>query len=73
MMFRRILHLFRTLRETPEQYARRIGVTIGKNCYINTKNWSSEPYLITIGNNVQVTQGVCIHTHGGAGFKSEAS
>lgn len=50
---------------TPEKYARHIGVTIGKNCLIDTRNWSSEPYLITIGNNVQVTRGVSIHTHGG--------
>ena len=28
--------------------------------------WPSEPYLITIGNNVQITRGVAIHTHGGA-------
>ena len=45
--------------------ARHMGVTIGKNCLIDTRNWSSEPYLITIGNNVQVTRGVSIHTHGG--------
>ena len=50
---------------TPENYARRIGVKIGKNCLIDTRNWSSEPYLITIGNNVQVTKDVSIHTHGG--------
>ena len=46
-------------------YARFIGVKIGKNCLIATKNWSSEPYLIEIGNNVQVTSNVSVHTHGG--------
>ncbi len=50
----------------PEKYARKIGVTIGKNCLIYTRNWSSEPYLITIGNHVQVTKDVYFHTHGGA-------
>ena len=50
---------------SPKKYARHIGVTIGKNCFIDTRNWSSEPYLITIGDNVQVTRGVSIHTHGG--------
>lgn len=50
---------------SPEKYARHIGVNIGKNCLISTRNWSSEPYLITIGNHVQVTHGVSIHTHGG--------
>lgn len=52
--------------KAPIAYARHIGVKIGKNCLIDTRNWSSEPYLITIGNNVQVTRGVSIHTHGGA-------
>ena len=32
---------------------------------INTHNLSSEPYLITIGNYVQITHNVYIHTHGG--------
>lgn len=50
---------------SPEKYARHIGVNIGKNCLIDTRNWSSEPYLITIGHHVQVTHGVSIHTHGG--------
>lgn len=50
---------------SPEKYARHLGVKIGKNCYIRTRNWSSEPYLITIGDNVQITDDVFIHTHGG--------
>lgn len=48
-----------------EAYARHLGVKIGKNCVILTRNWSSEPYLIEIGNNVQVTSNVYFHTHGG--------
>ncbi len=51
---------------SPETYARKIGVTIGTGCFISTREWSSEPYLVTIGNNVQITRGVAIHTHGGA-------
>lgn len=51
---------------TPKRYARHIGVKFGKNCLIATKNWSSEPYLIEIGDNVQVTHNVSIHTHGGS-------
>lgn len=49
-----------------QKYARHLGVKIGKNCFINTRNWSSEPYLISIGNNVQITKDVYFHTHGGA-------
>lgn len=61
----RLLSLFRNRLYSPEKYARQIGVTIGKNCYIDTRNWGSEPYLITIGNHVQVTHEVSIYTHGG--------
>lgn len=51
--------------QSPEKQARHLGVTIGENCLIATRNWSSEPYLITIGNHVQVTENVYFHTHGG--------
>ena len=54
-----------TIIASPERYARHLGVKIGNNCLIDTRMWSSEPYLITIGNNVQVTEGVSFHTHGG--------
>lgn len=50
---------------SPEKYARHIGVRIGHNCFISTREFSSEPYLISIGNNVQITRNVAIHTHGG--------
>ena len=39
---------------------------MGKNVLISTKKWSTEPWLITIGNNVQVTKDVYFHTHGGS-------
>ena len=64
-LFNRIVHLYWRYYATPEEYARHIGVNIGKNCFISTREWSSEPYLITIGNNVQITRNVYIHTHGG--------
>lgn len=47
------------------KYARHIGVMIGDNCLIDTYGWPAEPYLITIGNNVQVTGGAHFYTHGG--------
>lgn len=65
-MFRRILNLYWRYIASPEAYARHIGVQIGENCFISTREWSSEPYLVRIGNNVQITRGVMIHTHGGA-------
>lgn len=61
-----ISHLYWRYFRSSIDYARHIGVKIGNNCFISTHDWSSEPYLIEIGNNVQVTQGVVFHTHGGA-------
>lgn len=49
----------------PNYYARFIGVKIGSGCYISTKKFSSEPYLIEIGNNVRIAKGVVFYTHGG--------
>lgn len=51
---------------SPEKYARHIGVVIGQNCLIATRNFGTEPYLIAIGDNVQITQDVWLHTHGGS-------
>ena len=50
-----------------EQKARKAGVQIGDGNFISSSFWSSEPYLISIGNNCQITDGVKIFTHGGAG------
>lgn len=51
---------------SPVRHARLIGVNLGSNCLIyRSMEWPSEPYLVTIGNNVQLTRGVTIHTHGG--------
>lgn len=64
-LFHRLMYIYWRFIASPEKYARHIGVTIGKNCLISTRNWSTEPYLVTIGNNVQLTRNVSIHTHGG--------
>ena len=64
-LFKRLIEVYQRILVSPEKYARHIGVKIGKNCFISTREWSSEPYLITIGNNVQITRNVAIHTHGG--------
>lgn len=50
---------------SPYAYARFLGVKIGKNCSIATKGFSREGYLITIGDHVQITEGVKFFTHGG--------
>ncbi len=49
---------------SPLKYARHIGVNIGENNLIGKGHWSSEPYLISVGSNCQLTD--CkIFTHGG--------
>ncbi|SMC79171.1 acyltransferase [Pedobacter nyackensis] len=47
-------------------YARRMGVTVGDNCRIYTRYFGSEPFLISIGNNVTITKGVSFITHDGS-------
>ena len=51
----------------PKKYAKKIGVNFDeKNVYIYGKiSWSTEPWLITIGNNVHITDGVKFLTHDG--------
>ncbi len=51
----------------PVKYAKWIGVTIGNDCkIINHPDWSSEPYLISIGNHTEISFGVSFLTHDGA-------
>src|SRR5665647_1945637 len=48
--------------------AKKIGVTCGKNCRFlddPTKLFGSEPYLISVGNHVELTNGTRIITHDG--------
>ena len=63
---KRIIDLWRYLIYSPNKYAKYIGVNIGVDNFIPDKKcWSSEPYLITIGNHCQITSGVRLFTHGG--------
>lgn len=50
----------------PEKYARKIGVNMGDNCRIFGKvYWGSEPWIITLGKNVHITDGTRFITHDG--------
>ena len=64
-LFARVSRFYWRNIASPYKYARHIGVKIGNNCHISTRNWGSEPYLISIGDNVALTDNVSIHTHGG--------
>ena len=60
----RIVEKLRMLIYSPQRWAKHIGVNIGEDNLMGKNHWSSEPYLITIGNHCQLT--TCkIFTHGG--------
>ncbi|MBN1561869.1 acyltransferase [candidate division KSB1 bacterium] len=50
---------------SPEQFARKLGARIGKNCRIYTYYWGSEPFLIDIGDHVHISRDVKFITHDG--------
>jgi acetyltransferase-like isoleucine patch superfamily enzyme len=64
-LVKRALKWYRWTFWSAAKYARFVGVKIGDDCSIATKYFGSEPYLVTIGNHVQVTLGVRFSTHGG--------
>lgn len=65
-MIKRLTNIFKRVLWSNEKLARSQGVKIGHNCNIQDVNFGSEPYLIEIGNHVQITTGTKIYTHGGA-------
>jgi len=67
-MFSRISDKLARIFLNPEKYARKSGVTIGKKCRIATYWWGSEPWLISIGNHVNITRGVTFITHDGGAW-----
>ncbi|MEI6749766.1 MAG: acyltransferase [Bacteroidales bacterium] len=55
-----------TTSEQRIKYLRRQGVKIGQNCTINSLCFSTEPYLIEIGNHVAIANGTSFITHDGS-------
>lgn len=64
-MISKLRKLYQRFVWSPEKEARHNGVIIGKGCRIASRNFGSEPYLVTIGDNVQITEDVKLFTHGG--------
>lgn len=64
-IFNKLYEHYKRILWSPEKYARKIGVKIGEGCFISTRYFSSEPYLIEIGNHVRVASNVRFFTHGG--------
>ena len=69
MILRRLLNAmvnFYLRKTNPVKWARRLGVVVGNHTMISPDaQFPSEPYLVTIGNHVQVTRAVSFYTHGG--------
>lgn len=66
MLLKKFLNKYKELFWSPERYIKSLGVVVGDDCYIASRFFGSEPYLIKLGNRVQVTTGVKFFTHGGS-------
>lgn len=64
-VIRKIISLYRKHFYSLEKQAKIAGVNMGKHNFIASRFWSSEPYLITIGDYCGITAGVKLFTHGG--------
>lgn len=53
------------------KYLRKLGVRIGERCRIRTLKFSTEPYLIEIGDHVAIAAGTEFITHDGANWVFE--
>ena len=58
--------LFKRLFWSLERQAKDAGVKMGKDNFIASRFWSSEPYLISVGSHCDITVGVKLFTHGGS-------
>lgn len=67
-LFKKVKILFYKYFRSNIEYARIIGVTIGKDCRIYTKLFGSEPWLVSIGSKVTVSRNVLFITHDGASW-----
>ncbi len=59
------LAILKVSHEKRIEYLRKMGVKIGENCHILTTSFSTEPYLIEIGNTVRIASGTVFLTHDG--------
>lgn len=64
-MIKRIIELAKKYAKSPEAFARSKGVKVGKGCFISTREFPSEGYLIEIGDYVRIAPDTAFFTHGG--------
>jgi acetyltransferase-like isoleucine patch superfamily enzyme len=65
----RTIYAWWRMRSDPINYARSLGVSVGTHCRIielTNSTFGSEPYLITLGNHVNIAAQVQFITHDGA-------
>ena len=62
----RIALLKRASDERKIRYLRSQGMKIGQHCHFNTMSFSTEPYLIELGDHVAISAGTDLITHDGA-------
>lgn len=61
-----VIDFFKRKIMNPVDYAKSLGVKVGKNCeFYSDILWESEPYLISVGDNVRITSGCKFVTHDG--------
>ena len=63
---KRLKLLYKRLFWSLERQAKDAGVKMGKENFIASRFWSSEPYLLSIGSHCAITAGVKLFTHGGS-------
>jgi len=67
-MFKLVLTIrnkFKKIVLSPNEYAKSLGVKLGKCSWLSTKNFPSEGFLIEIGDYVRIASGTSFYTHGG--------
>lgn len=70
MIFRKFI-MFWLARRNPVAFARRLGVKVGSGCKlvsVSGSTFGSEPYLVEIGDHVEVAGEVCFLTHDGGAW-----
>lgn len=61
----RIIQKLRYNFMSPINFAKSLGVKFGKNCYVSSKGFPPEGYLVEIGDYVRIAHHVTFFTHGG--------
>tara|TARA_R110000868_G_scaffold90110_1_gene250379 strand:+ start:15366 stop:15905 length:540 start_codon:yes stop_codon:yes gene_type:complete len=65
-IFEKIKFIYRSYSMSNLEYAKYLGVNVGENCRLFTKDFGSEPWLISIGNKVTITNGTRFINHDGS-------